>query len=133
MATLTSLVPNHAALNEPPVLVSVNGTGFTATSKVHVKDVPVSTTFVSATLLRGVINPGTIADIGVELVKVEEPAGTFTSTLPFTVGIDSTETDGGVLVEAPDPWPYEYQYIASTNSLGVVVGTVGWPDGAENT
>jgi hypothetical protein len=132
MATLTSINPNHAAFNEGSVLVSVNGTGFTATSKVHVKNVPVQTTFVSATLIRGVLVPSGADSIGEVMVKVEEPASTFTNELPFTMGIHSGEADPGVLVPAADPYPFEYQYVADTNHLAMVVGTVGWPDGADN-
>jgi hypothetical protein len=133
VATLSSITPNHAALGEPPVGVNVVGTGFTATSKIHADGVAIPTTYNSGTSLGAVVDPSDHDSLGTIAVKVEEPAGTFTAELPFSLGIHSGQADGGVLVEAPDPWPYEFQYVADTNHLATVIGTVGWPDGAQNT
>jgi hypothetical protein len=68
--TITSLSPSSAAVGAPAFTLTVNGTGFLATSGVTWNNTNLTTTFVSATQLTAAIPANLIAQIGTATIVV---------------------------------------------------------------
>ncbi len=85
--TLTSLSQTSALAGSPLFTLTVNGTNFVSTSKVHWNGTERATTFVSATQLTAVIPATDLANAGTANVTVftPTPGGGTTSALTFTI------------------------------------------------
>jgi hypothetical protein len=85
--TTTSLLPSSATAGGPAFTLTVNGTNFVATSKVHWNGSSRSTTFVSATKLTAMIMAGDIATAGTASVTVVNPSpgGGTSNAQTFTI------------------------------------------------
>lgn len=72
--TLTTVAPNSATAGSSDVAITVNGTGFVATSKVRFNGSDLATTFVSATQLTATIPAASLTTVGVANITVFNPA-----------------------------------------------------------
>jgi hypothetical protein len=105
-ATITSLSPSTVVAGASPFVLTVNGTNFTSSTNVIWDNTPLTTTYISSTVLQAqvpsslVVNPTTIT-------LVPSPLGTFNFGTQFTVTIppltgSGTYTFSKVAVAAND-------------------------------
>lgn len=128
MSMLDALEPDSAMLNDPAFTLHVLGTGFVdGISLVSLDALAVPTMFISDQELAVDIDPrlhdaATVVDVGVS----DAPG-----SLAFTFGIESWDESDNVLVADPSG---EFAFVEDTDmsAVGTTVGTVGWPEGAEN-
>ncbi|MGE5596059.1 MAG: beta strand repeat-containing protein [Hyphomicrobiales bacterium] len=87
LPTLTSVAPTSAIAGDPGFTLTVNGTGFIATSKVRWDGADLATTYVSATQLTASVPATNIATAGSHSVTVNTPApgGGTSGSLAFAV------------------------------------------------
>jgi subtilisin family serine protease len=106
--TVSSLSPASTPAANPGFTLTVNGTGFSASSVVQWNGSPRATTFMSATQLRAAITAADIAAVGQFAVTVVSPppgggtsnAATFTTTLPPVLTVSATNVAPGASVTA---------------------------------
>jgi hypothetical protein len=89
---LSGLSPSSAVAGGSGLTLTVNGTGFVASSTVRWNGVARTTTFVSATQLRAAITAADLATVGPVVVTVTTPApgGGISGSLTFTVAAPAT-------------------------------------------
>ena len=90
--TLTSLSPNSATAGGPAFTLTVNGSNFVSGSVVRWNGANRTTTFVSATQLTAAITAADIAAAGSASVTVQNPGGTVSNALTFTITGSLTPT-----------------------------------------
>ena len=90
--TLTSLSPNSATAGGPAFTLTVNGSNFVSGSVVRWNGANRTTTFVSATQLTAAITAADIAAAGSASVTVQNPGGTVSNALTFTITVSLTPT-----------------------------------------
>ena len=83
--TLTSISPNTATANSRNVTITATGTGFVSGTSLTFNGAPISTTFLSATSLRGIVPVDALTTIGSFPVTAQSPTGDSSNALPFTV------------------------------------------------
>jgi uncharacterized repeat protein (TIGR01451 family) len=129
--TITTISPTSAVAGGAGFTLTVNGTGFVATSAVNFgADAPV-TTFVSPTQLTAAIPAGDIATAGNVNVTVTSPGpgGGTSNTVTFTVGNVAATADLAVAITAsPSPAPVlgsvTYQITVTNNGPNPTTGVV---------
>jgi IPT/TIG domain len=87
---ISTLTPNTANAGDPQFAMTVNGSGFTASSIVYFNTVAETTVFMSATQLVATIPAADVTTAGVKPVYVQTPASGYSSgqksnTVNFTV------------------------------------------------
>ena len=130
-----ALVPVSATAGGPAFTLKIVGTGFTSSSIVTFNSAPVSTAFVSATLLEAAIPASAIAVAGHPLVTVTNPGGSPSVVATFTVNNEDfnlSVTAPSISVVAGNPASYS---LLVTPSNGTIANSVtftvsGSPTGA---
>lgn len=128
MSTLDHLDPNSAMLTDAPLTIHVVGAGFIdGVSLVTVDSVPLTTVFLSDQELAVDVDPRLFDAATVLEVSVTDATG----SLSFTFGIPTWDESDNILVTDPTG---ELAYVEDTDmsAVATTVGTIGWPDGAEN-
>ena len=103
---IASLMPASAPAGSQGFTLTVNGTGFVASSVVLWNGVPRTTTFVSGTQLRAAIGAADIASVGQSAVAVSTPAPggglsnavSFSATAPPVLTVSATSVAPGASV-----------------------------------
>jgi subtilisin len=117
---LTSMSPVASAAGAGPFTLTVNGSGFVASSVVRWNGADRATTFVGSTQLRAAIPAADVAAAGVAQVTVFSPApgGGLSGALPFTSGATPT-----LSVSATTAAPGASVTVTLTNGFG---GSADW-------
>ena len=129
--TITTISPTSAVAGGAGFTLTVNGTGFVATSAVNFGANAPVTTFVSPTQLTAAIPAGDIATAGNVNVTVTSPGpgGGTSNTVTFTVGNVAATADLAVAITAsPSPAPVlgsvTYQITVTNNGPNPATGVV---------
>ena len=112
--TLTSISPNYAIVGGPAFTLTVNGSNFasgTTGSSVYWNTTALTTTYVSATLLKASVPAADIAALGTFQITVATPGKTTSNAIPFTVA-PTTHT------------PLAYGFFNKTGMPGATSGNI---------
>lgn len=119
--SLTSISPTSASVDGPPFDLTVTGSGFLANATAVFNSIPLTTTFVSSTVLTATVPTSALAAGGTITVSVRHgdvPAET-SNALPFTINkLDQTITFGPIPGRTFGDQPFT---IAATASSGLSV------------
>jgi hypothetical protein len=124
--TLTSINPTSKTAGDAAFTLTVNGTGYVATSVIKWNGVARTTNFVSATQLTAQITEADIASAGAVNVMVSNPTpgGGDSATLPFTVNTNPrtiqalNSSGGGASIIAV---PIQITSLGDENAIGFTV------------
>ena len=118
--TIGSLTPALVALGSADFTLTVVGSGFSATSTIEVNGAAIATTYVSSTLLTGVVRAAQVAAAG-QLSVVVQNSGAQTLTVVATPVITSLEP-GAAIVGTP---AFTLTVLGSGFVSGATVGVNG--------
>lgn len=124
---VTALTPSNAIAGDAPIVVSVNGSGFTKSSVVQWNGTPRTTSWTSSSVLTATVSTADLVAAGTAQISVAspQPGGGTSAALPFTIAT-RTGTPQPTLVSldntsAPAGWPGMSLGVTGT---GFVAGTV---------
>ncbi len=107
--TITALNPSSTNKDVAPPFFNITGTGFLSGAVINFGTTNIIPTTVLPTVLTATIPASAVATAGTINVKVTNPGGAFSNTLPFTVN--------NVTTPPPPPTTYNLS-VNATNSLG---------------
>jgi len=84
--TISTLTPNAAVAGGSAFALTVNGTGFVATSQVQWNGTTLSTSYGSTTQLTASVPASLIANAGTASITVANPGGAVSNSAQFTIG-----------------------------------------------
>lgn len=87
--SISSLAPDFVSSGAAPFTLTVNGSGFVATSTIYWGSTPLTTTYVSAAQLTAQVPAADVASAGITSVTVQTPAATAAASNPLQFEVDS--------------------------------------------
>ena len=110
--TLTSIAPTSAMAGAPATTITLTGSRFIASSKADFNGTPITTTFVSATMLTAVIPASDLTTGGANAVTVVNPGpgGGTSGSQTFIVNQAPTITNGPPTTPTTVNKPYSFTY-----------------------